>query len=63
MARYVFDGVVEILEEFNPSRLAFRNFLWFSKVHEVLVIHANSNWLFASQEVTPSFLEPKNDAC
>jgi len=63
MARYVFNGVIEVLEEFDPPCLAFRNFLWFSEVCEVLVICANSNWLFASQEVTLSFLEPKNNAC
>jgi len=48
MAWYVFDGIVEILEEFNPLCLVFHNFLRFSEVRKVLVICANSNWLFTA---------------
>ena len=63
MARDMFNGVVEVLQVFNPFGLSARDFLWLLEVLEVLMVSMNLNWFLGSKEEWASHLEAKNHGC
>ena len=56
----VFQSVVEVLEEFYPSRLSAGYFLQFMKVLEILVVREHSNWVFSPEEERMAAFESKD---
>ena len=58
----MFQGIVEILEELNPSSLSPSYFLWFLEVLKVFVICKDFDGVLHTQEEGASTFEAKDDA-
>jgi hypothetical protein len=58
----VFKHVVEILEELDPVGLAARDLLRFAEILKILVISADTNWVFGTEEERATAFEAKNNA-
>jgi hypothetical protein len=58
----VFELIIKVLEELNPSCLAADDFLWFTKVLQVLVICLYFNGELSSKEVGSATFESEDDA-
>ena len=59
VAGNMFDGVVEVLEIFDPSSLVARNFLGLIEVLKVLVVGINLHRLDAPRKKGCPILNPK----
>ena len=46
----MFEGVVKVLEEFKPACLPAINLLWLMEILEVLMVSANADSVFCSEE-------------
>src|SRR5260221_9184574 len=59
----MFECVVEILEELNPSSLSSSDLLGLTEVLEVLVVGEDPDLVFSSEEQSTTTLESKDDPC
>src|SRR5260221_12614269 len=59
----MFECVVEILEELNPSSLSSSDLLGLTEVLEVFVVGEDADLVFSSEEQSATALESKDDPC
>src|SRR5260221_9220357 len=59
----MFECVVEILEELNPSSLLSSDLLGLTEVLEVLVVSEDPDLVFSSEKQSSAALESKDDPC
>jgi len=56
----VFKSVVEILQEFDPTRLPSSNLLWIAEILKVFVVSADANSVCSTQEQGATAFKAKN---
>jgi DNA-directed RNA polymerase specialized sigma54-like protein len=58
----VFQRIIKVLQELDPSGLAARDFLWLAEVLEILVVGADTNRMLSTKEERAATFEAKDHA-
>src|SRR5712691_11084824 len=63
MTSNMFEGVVKILEELNPSSLSSSDLLGLAEVLEILVVGEDPDLVLSSEEQSATAFKSKDDPC